>query len=269
MPQTLSQTTTAPVIEPQNPSPAPAASAPAVEAPAETRPFRWNQLLVTNDYRAFVANLRAAGCPEETVKDIVRGDIERVFAYMRAQRKTDGAEPAPLSVQSQVRMTAYLLDQNLPNLHETLAAVHDQELATKPAPIESFLRETDLTTIGVNDEQKQQIAGLRQNLLEQISRVSAAPGTPTTRSPRANSELQPASIGPANTQSSLTQTDGTLADSPPPPRTAATGPGPWWHPTSKEIFMAEEAQSMVGGIFGIGAATHYDQYHATHQPPQD
>src|SRR6185312_13668612 len=50
-----------------------------------------------------------------------------------------------------------------------------------------------------------------------ISRVSAAPGTPTTRSPRANSELQPASIGPANTQSSLTQTDGTLADSPPPP----------------------------------------------------
>ena len=62
-------------------APAPVVSAPpVVRTVVESRPFRWDQLVSTNDYRVFVANLRKAGCPEPTVEDIVRGDTERAFS---------------------------------------------------------------------------------------------------------------------------------------------------------------------------------------------
>jgi hypothetical protein len=36
-------------------------------------------------YRDFVANLRAADCPESTVEDIVRGNVERAFYAKRVE----------------------------------------------------------------------------------------------------------------------------------------------------------------------------------------
>ena len=48
--------------------------------PAEpAKPFHWRQL-ETADLRQFVANLRAAGCPEQTIGDIVRAVLNRQFA---------------------------------------------------------------------------------------------------------------------------------------------------------------------------------------------
>lgn len=45
-------------------------------APGE---FRWSQLY-TNDYRGFIARLRATGCPEPTIQDIIIGAINRRFS---------------------------------------------------------------------------------------------------------------------------------------------------------------------------------------------
>ncbi len=53
--------------------------------------FRWSQLEATNDYRHYVSNLRASGCPEATVQDIVRGDAKRAFAFKRHQLGLDGS----------------------------------------------------------------------------------------------------------------------------------------------------------------------------------
>src|SRR2546426_2113445 len=38
-----------------------------------TNQFRWRQL-ETEDYRAYIARLRAIGCPEQTIRDIVIAD---------------------------------------------------------------------------------------------------------------------------------------------------------------------------------------------------
>src|SRR5690242_2153198 len=40
----------------------------------QTESFRWSQITSTKDYRLYIANLRAIGCPEVTIEDIVRGD---------------------------------------------------------------------------------------------------------------------------------------------------------------------------------------------------
>lgn len=42
-------------------------------------PFRWSQI-ESDDYRQYAANLRSIGCPERTLRDILRADLAEVFA---------------------------------------------------------------------------------------------------------------------------------------------------------------------------------------------
>ena len=63
----------------------------AVGGNAETNrpPAPWS-LIETNDYRAYIANLRAAGCPEPTVRHILIADIQKMFeARHRAEGLVD------------------------------------------------------------------------------------------------------------------------------------------------------------------------------------
>jgi hypothetical protein len=43
------------------------------------RPFRWN-MIASSDYPLYIANLRAIGCPEQTVQDIIIAETQRAFA---------------------------------------------------------------------------------------------------------------------------------------------------------------------------------------------
>lgn len=56
--------------------------------PEKSEPGRaaieWGQV-ESGDYRSFVKNLRAIGCPEQTVRDIVTADLAQSFAPRRAQ----------------------------------------------------------------------------------------------------------------------------------------------------------------------------------------
>lgn len=52
---------------------------------ASTRPaFDWRQVEST-DYPTYIKNLRATGCPEQTVRDIVTADVAATFAARRAE----------------------------------------------------------------------------------------------------------------------------------------------------------------------------------------
>jgi hypothetical protein len=44
-----------------------------------TNQFRWRQL-ETEDYRAYIERLRAIGCPEQTIRDIVIADLDKLMA---------------------------------------------------------------------------------------------------------------------------------------------------------------------------------------------
>ena len=46
-------------------------------------PFDWRQV-ESGDYRQYIANLRAIGCPEKTIKDIIVADVNDLFASRMA-----------------------------------------------------------------------------------------------------------------------------------------------------------------------------------------
>jgi hypothetical protein len=85
------------------------ASIPSEQATVQPSPFRWHQLDSGNDYRLFIANLRASGCPENTIADIVRGNVERAFNWKRAQQKIDASANGPWSQASEIDLIDNLL----------------------------------------------------------------------------------------------------------------------------------------------------------------
>ncbi|HAM73658.1 MAG TPA: hypothetical protein DCM86_18650 [Verrucomicrobiales bacterium] len=56
-----------------------------------TNVFRWGQL-ETEDYKEFIARLRAVECPEQTIRDLIIADIDKLYASriqaLRPMRKT-------------------------------------------------------------------------------------------------------------------------------------------------------------------------------------
>ena len=84
--------------EPSQSTP-PAASAPSQaldQAPPierivrEVEPFHWSQI-ESGDYETYVKNLRRIGCPEETIRDLVKQDLDQHYD----QRKADILSKAP------------------------------------------------------------------------------------------------------------------------------------------------------------------------------
>jgi hypothetical protein len=51
---------------------------------AGTNDFRWEQL-ESEDYRAYIARLRAIGCPEQTIRDIIIADVDKMLSPQMLQ----------------------------------------------------------------------------------------------------------------------------------------------------------------------------------------
>lgn len=106
----VTSTATAPdSISYSNPEPA------RPEIKVQAQAFRWSQLDSGNDYKAYVAHLRAIGCPEATIGDIVRGDARRAFAFKRAQLGLDGSGPGPWSQSREAALVATLMENHSEN----------------------------------------------------------------------------------------------------------------------------------------------------------
>lgn len=58
-------------------------SAPTVVA--VNAPFRWGDV-ESADYRVYMANLRAIGCPERTIRDIIVADVDQLFIQRMRER---------------------------------------------------------------------------------------------------------------------------------------------------------------------------------------
>ncbi len=65
--------------------------------------FQWGQL-ESSDYRTYIANLRAIGCPEQTIRDIITADVDTLYASRRRQLQQEQAGgPDPLALQTQLQ----------------------------------------------------------------------------------------------------------------------------------------------------------------------
>ena len=56
----------------------------------EAEPFHWSQI-ESDDYQTYVENLRSIGCPEETIRDLVKQDLDKFYE----QRKAEVLNSAP------------------------------------------------------------------------------------------------------------------------------------------------------------------------------
>jgi hypothetical protein len=119
------------VAPPQSVASSVVTSKPAVLARQSPKPFHWSQLESTNDYRVYVSNLRAIGCPEPTVQDIVRGDAWRGFSFQRKQLGLDGSGNGKWSRVQEAQTVASLLGEEMP-VAETATPAQSAESRTQP-----------------------------------------------------------------------------------------------------------------------------------------
>ena len=87
----------APPIPPPSPSKSkavplaeavPDGPAPAEAAPARVLLFDW-RVVESEDYRKYIANLRSVGCPEETIRDIITADVNKLFEARKKELRKD------------------------------------------------------------------------------------------------------------------------------------------------------------------------------------
>ena len=69
---------------------APAQETPVERIVREVEAFHWSQI-EADDYQTYVENLRRIGCPEETIRDLVKQDLDKLYD----QRKADILSKAP------------------------------------------------------------------------------------------------------------------------------------------------------------------------------
>ncbi|CAN5763515.1 hypothetical protein BH11VER1_BH11VER1_29830 [soil metagenome] len=107
-------------IIPSNTSPSERIT-PLLPPPAAPARLHWNQL-ESEKYPAFVANLRAIGCPEQTIRDIVSAEVRKKFNEKHQQTQTTPGQPlnpAEISKQQaeQESYVSSIMASTIPNNH--------------------------------------------------------------------------------------------------------------------------------------------------------
>jgi len=222
---------TLPVVSEAKPMPAlTKASMPPARTRDERQPFRWDQLVNPTSYRAFIANLRAIGCPEPTVEDIVRGDADRAFSWKRDQLGLDGSGDGPWSRQRETQLVASLLGLNPPP--ETTALAQSGEnpagaangaenaaalkMASPSYPL--FLQDMDWKALGFTTEQQATIAQVRQQFISATANLPQDAGSSTSQNSgaasanNATSANGSASSPDSSDSAALTQWQNALQD---------------------------------------------------------
>ncbi len=153
--------------------------------PTRTEPFRWSQLGSLKNYRIFIANLRASGCPEATVRDIVRGDTMRAFAFERRQLGLDGYGSGPWSQVREQQLVASLLNGR-PTAVETTDPAQSAENkpaqnTTTPAAYPLFLQGVNWSDLGFDASQQADIEQVRQQFLADVKGLN--PNNSTSADP--------------------------------------------------------------------------------------
>lgn len=70
------------------------AAADVMASPTNTTPartFNW-EWVESPDYREYIANLRAIGCPEETIRDIIVADVNKLYAVKKREARGEPRE---------------------------------------------------------------------------------------------------------------------------------------------------------------------------------
>jgi hypothetical protein len=133
--------------------------------PAKAAPFRWQQLDAP-DFPTFVKNLRAIGCPEPTLRDIIEGELREIYAQ-KLQKVAAGSSGKPQE------METFELNNE-----------RDRLLASLTAPAGSPAPTAAMTSAGANDSPAY-AAAADSTVPTAATDPNAAPSQPAARIPAA------------------------------------------------------------------------------------
>jgi hypothetical protein len=138
---------------------------PAVQSErSESAPFQWSQL-ESSDYRVYVANLRAIGCPPQTLRDIIQADVGSLYSAKRRQMQLSESGSGPWSRQEERQLVAGLVGEPP---EPASAAPQPAPPATNTIAVPLVFQSVDLAALGFNAGQKAAIAELRERFVAQI-----------------------------------------------------------------------------------------------------
>jgi len=137
---------------------------------AEVQPFRWSRI-ESPDYAVYMANLRGIGCPEQTVHDIIRADVENLYATKRKELHLDEQPAAgPWSRLQESQLLATLLGE------ETNRVGRGQKQITPLTPVLPLaFRPVNLASLGLTEEQIAAVEEVRQDFVNEIGGLGRDP----------------------------------------------------------------------------------------------
>ena len=155
------------------------AAAPSAPEP-RAKPFHWRNV-ETLDYQEYLANLRAIGCPEQTIRDIVIADVSKLFAVRRAELITGGkvvpywqtAETLPTPAQAEVQRQLKEMDQDKAGLIRDLLGV---DLATELRKSREGVTYPDNRLGFLSSEKQDQVSALREEMNEKWTMLQSPAG---------------------------------------------------------------------------------------------
>jgi hypothetical protein len=155
------------------------ASASADVVAPKPDPFRWGQLEST-DYPTYVANLRAIGCPEPTIRDIVSADVdEAIYAPKREELKrkepNQSLEHALLDLKrgEEAFIASLLGARSSPDAAAATDAVAASQrparaLTETPVTVPLVFQNIDPVAVGMDTKTLPVIASIRERFLKEI-----------------------------------------------------------------------------------------------------
>jgi hypothetical protein len=154
-----------------------------VYSPATGESLAWKRV-ESEDYRTYVKNLRAIGCPEQTVRDIVSADVIKAFGARRAEalsaRYKDfqfwKADPADTEARSELDRQRESIDDEMRwTMHELLGA----DYVPPPASYEWRAADLDQRLSFLPDDKRQQTRDVLLQYSEVDQQVKALAGNDT------------------------------------------------------------------------------------------
>lgn len=172
-----------------------------IQTRVESAPFRWSQLYAP-DYHDYVKNLRVVGCPEATVRVIVSADVQAAYSVRAGEieKQISAFDNSSWTNQVAAFKEEAALKEELQEMPEVEAAEVADLLGLKPALAQAAARPSrrssslppvqpaspplafqkiDPSALNLTEEQKQAIAGIQQDFLQQVGGINQDPNDPT------------------------------------------------------------------------------------------
>ncbi|HEX4265941.1 MAG TPA: hypothetical protein VH597_16525 [Verrucomicrobiae bacterium] len=206
--KSISHATAMPATEEIKPEEPASRSQPQTVPAVKSQSFHWNEL-ESDDYRAYIANLRGIECPGQTIRDIITADVDAaIFAPRRQQLKQNqnhhssglDAELQELNGE-ETALIASLLGTKLNTSQVAIdTPTQPRSVRKRPQamPVALPIAFADLESAGLklNANQLHEIAELRQSFVDQVGGPNQDPNDPAYRErwqmaqPAVNAELE-------------------------------------------------------------------------------